>query len=105
MEVIDHQPQTWFLLRDGGEYYLSVRCQQSFADFSILVRFSPAERDAYQTSGHAYADTLATAISGDPRGHRGRDLENELGSRVTQSVIAWRTKNEGDPGVQDAGQT
>ncbi len=95
MEVIDHEPQYWFLVREGNEEYLSVRCQALLAEYSMLIRLSPAERAAYQAGGHAYADTLATDINDHRDRYQERDYEKELDNRVTQTVVAWRTAREG----------
>lgn len=100
MEVIDHEPQYWFLLRQEGKEYLSVRCQRGFMDYSMLVLLTPEEREAAHrpASGHLSLNTLATNINDHPELYRDRDFEKTLGSRVTQSVVAWRTGRE-------AGQT
>jgi hypothetical protein len=96
MEVIDHEPQYWFLLREGDIEYLSVRCQRGFMDYSMLVPLTPEEREAAHLSGsgHAYLNTLATNINDHPELFQERDRENNLGLRVTQTVVAWRTARE-----------
>ncbi len=99
MEVIDHDPQYWFLLREGEEEYLSVRCQRGFMDYSMLVRLTAEEREAAHEagSGHAYLDAVATNINDHPEQYQARDFEKRLGPRVTQTVVAWRTAREPDP--------
>lgn len=91
MQIIDHDPHYWFLVREGNEEYLSVRCQASFAEYSMLIRLSPDERAAHQAGRHAYADTLAMDINDHRDSYQERDYEKELGDRVTQTVVAWRT--------------
>jgi hypothetical protein len=90
MEVIDHEPQLWFLLREGEEYYQNVRCQRGFMDYSMLVRYTPEERATYQSSGHAFAATLGQNIADNPPHYEDRDYDKQLATRVTQTIVAWR---------------
>ncbi len=90
MKVVDYGPQFWFLLQDGDAYYLSVRCQQSFAEYELLIQLSPNEWNEYHALGHAYIDYLANRINYWAREYTNRDLSRQLSSHVTQAVHEWK---------------
>ena len=97
MKVIDNGPQSWFFLRDGEAYYLSVRCQQSFVEFELLLQLTPDEYREYHACGHVYIDYLATRVSYWAREYMPRDLSQQLGDTVHQAVMTWIKENPDAP--------
>lgn len=63
MQYVDHEPGSWFLVRQGDAHYLDARYSSSaFIDDSALVELDRTERAAYRKGGHAYLDELAERI-------------------------------------------
>jgi hypothetical protein len=96
MEVLDHEPQTWFLLADGDALLLDARCSHGPVDYSVLVELNEPERAAYAVEGHAFASKLAEAIHYSAPGAKGstspfksRDLSSSRSGAVNAAVSAW----------------
>ncbi|MCO7194485.1 hypothetical protein [Pseudonocardia sp. McavD-2-B] len=97
MEVVDHEPHWWFLLRDGDRLYLDVNCEHSFIGYAMLVELDDGERRAHEAGGHAYLGRLAEDVNAgapvlrDSRSpYRDRNLSRSLGPAVTDAVRRWR---------------
>ena len=43
MKVIDSEPHSWFLLKEGDRYYMVARVTRSAVDWSVLVELLPQE--------------------------------------------------------------
>ena len=63
MKVVANNSTAWFLLEDGGAYFLSARCSQSAVDFDVLVRLNPDEYREYHALGTLYLEYLAARIN------------------------------------------
>lgn len=94
MQVVDYGPQMWFLVREGSDYYLTVRCQQSFVEFELLVRLSADEYREYHALGHVYIDYLAARISYWASEYAPRNLHQQLGQRVHEAIMAWKATQD-----------
>lgn len=93
VDVIDHQPAGWFLLRDGDDLFLDVNCTHGAVGYSWLIMLDGPERRAYQDDGRIVLHRLARAIQdSDPGGrgttsvYRDRDLTGERGQEVLHAV-------------------
>ena len=62
MKVIEYEPQFWFFLTDGKEYYIDVNCSYSFVGFGRLIRLSEMETNEYRKRGKEYLNLLANDI-------------------------------------------
>ena len=96
MEVIDHGPYAWFLLRDGDALLLDAHCSHSAVDYSWLVELNAAERAAYAECGRAWLDEFAQAIHysapgviGNRSPYRDRRVEAARGRQVSETIAAW----------------
>jgi hypothetical protein len=63
MKVIDHEPQTWFLLDDSGKLLLLAFCDYSFVSYEVLLALSPDEQSIFKERGHEYLNWLAQDIN------------------------------------------
>ncbi|BCM92476.1 hypothetical protein IAD21_04356 [Abditibacteriota bacterium] len=90
MKIVDYGPQSWFLLKSEANYYLSVRCQQSFAEYELLIQLNPDEWREYHALGHVYIDYLAARVSYWAREYHNRDLSKQLSSQVSQAFEEWK---------------
>jgi hypothetical protein len=100
MDVVDHSPHFWFLLREGDELFLDMNCSHGAYGFSVLLMLSEHERGEFEKSGRAALDELATAVqdsapmardSTSP--YRDRDLTRLRANEVSEAVRRWRSAN------------
>ena len=93
LEVVDHCPAAWFLLRgDNGEdgVYLDVACDQGAVGFSLLIRLTAEESEEHRALGRVFVDYLATKVACWPSRYRDRDLTPALGPEVSAAVARFR---------------
>lgn len=90
MEVLDHAPQDWWLLGDGEQRFLDVRCSSALADFSLLLKLTDSEQQQIAQDGHAGCAALAARVQADPPTFVARDVAAVHGAAVTAAVRAWR---------------
>ncbi|GJG87788.1 hypothetical protein tb265_29690 [Gemmatimonadetes bacterium T265] len=97
MEVVDHEPAAWFLLRESDALFLDANCNHGAFGYTFLIRLTADEAREYGRAGREYLSRLARAIqdtapileaSRSP--YKGRDLSRSHGERVTAAVLAWR---------------
>jgi hypothetical protein len=92
MTVIDQEPKSWYLVRDGDSLFLDVRCSSQLADFSIAIRLEPEESENYAVAGHAYVADLAHSVSSGPSRFYSRRVSNEDQGRVDTAILASKEK-------------
>jgi len=97
MNVIDLEPQFWFLLEDGDALFLDANCNHSFVGYSFMIRLSPDEVALYTARGRGYLSDLAQqvqdsapilAVSRSP--FKGRDVSSAHAEAVMEAVARWR---------------
>jgi hypothetical protein len=93
VDVVDHAPHAWFLLRDNDELYFDVNCSQSAFSFSFLLRLTAQERADYELRGRDALDELARAVQdsapiarGNTSPYRFRNLTHLHGDEVSEAV-------------------
>ena len=90
MQVVDHEPHAWFLLRDDAGTYLDVNCSHGPVGYSVLLELD--ERRALDGGGRGYLDDLAATVAYRVRSpFRDRDLTRARGHEGTAAVAAWRS--------------
>jgi hypothetical protein len=96
MEVIDHGPHAWFLVRDGDALLLDARCSHGPAEYSVVIELDEAERQAYTARAKVYVDQLAQAIhesapgvQGSTSPYRSRILGPARANQVQQTILVW----------------
>lgn len=97
MRVIDHEPQSWFLLEDDGALYLDANCSHSFISYDFLLQLDESEAARYRREGRTYISWLAQDIQNSApivaasnSKYTGRDRSSEFSQRVTAAVQEWR---------------
>lgn len=97
MQVIDHEPASWFLVQHGDALLLDVNCSHSFVSYSVLIALNGEEMALYRQKGHAYLDELAYAIhysapgvAGSQSPYKDRNVDREFGAEVAAAIQAHR---------------
>ncbi|SDD21815.1 hypothetical protein [Nocardioides lianchengensis] len=101
MEVLDHAPAAWYLLRDGDALLLDVNCNHGAFGYSVLIELNGDERARWEQAGRDYLDTLSHEIHfsapaasnplvGEPSPYRARDLTRTRRGEVSEAVRRWR---------------
>ena len=96
MQVIDHEPYSWFLVQDGARLLLDVHCSHSAVDYSFLVELNDAEVNEYRAQGREFLSRFAHQVHYSAPGVRGsaspyldRKVEGEDRARFDAAAIAW----------------
>ena len=94
MQVIDHEPGSWFLLQDGEAVYLDVLCDRGMVSFCVDIQLNPEERELYARDGREYIVSLADELlarsdPAEPRQLRDRELQD----RITATIVAWNQQH------------
>ncbi|OZC02912.1 hypothetical protein [Rubricoccus marinus] len=98
MRVIDHEPQSWFLLEADGEFYLDGRYSNSFVDYSFPMRLDAEEREAYERDGHGAVQRLyecvqytAPGVAASRSPYVGRKVEPAVSEQMHRAIMAWKS--------------
>jgi hypothetical protein len=90
MNVADSQPQGYFLLEEGGEYYIDVNCEKGFMSFSVLVKLNPSEKMNYLKQGSQYLIGLAKVISETADLNHPRNIKDKsILDESHETVMEW----------------
>jgi hypothetical protein len=97
MEVVDHEPQAWFLFKDDESYFLDANCNHSAFGYSYMIKLSPQELDNYREGGHEYLSKLAydihysaPVVKGSTSIYIGRDVTKEYSELSMAAIKRWR---------------
>jgi hypothetical protein len=88
MQVLLHEPHTWFLLQHGEAFYLDVNCTQSASSLGLLVELNPDEVTGYRAQGLAFIAPLGNEISMCPADYQARHRE-ALVEAATAAAWHW----------------
>lgn len=104
MNVIDHEPASWFLVQHGDQLLLDVHCSHSFVSYTVLIALNAEETDLYRQKGHAYLDELAYAIhysapgvAGSQSRYKNRNVDRAFGAQVMAAIAAFRSRGTTNP--------
>ena len=101
MQVLDHEPHTWFLLSSGEDLLFDVNVSHGAVSASMTIALDADERAALDGEGRGYLTRLAQEIqdsiplradAGSP--YRPRNLAPTVGTAVSQAVVAWRAGSD-----------
>jgi hypothetical protein len=95
MEVIHHEPASWYLFREGGYLYFDVNCTQSAVSFSILMQLDDAEVAEYNSLGRVFLEHLAAEVSFQPTRYWSRNLTGPLVEEAHEAVTNWQRAQQG----------
>jgi len=90
VEVIQYEPASWYLLREGGNHYLDINCTQSAVSFSILLQFNDEEESRYNAQGRMFLEYLASEVSYQPSRYWSRNLIGPLAEGAGEAVANWQ---------------
>ena len=103
MEVVDHEPHFWFLLREDGSLFLDVACEHSAVSYNVLIQLNDEETARYSKYSRQYLSELAESIHYSAPGVRGstslyksRNVSSKYDAQVMAAVTAWRTAHSSD---------
>jgi len=97
VQVLDHRPNMWFLLKAGDALFLDAACNHGAFGYSWLIELDPGERQGFEQGGRAYLDRLAQDIhdgvpilANSTSPYKGRNRDRDLAEQVTNAVLDWR---------------
>lgn len=90
LDVLDHAPHDWYLLRSAEDYFLDLNCSASWLGYSLLFRLDAGERADVLAGGHAACNALAERLRGTASPGHPRDLSREYGDAVLDAIARWR---------------
>lgn len=92
MQVVDHEPQIWFLFKEENALLLDVNCNHGPAGYCVMIQLSAEEKSEYSQKGHAYLNWLADAVqgSGPGRGYQLRDVSAIYSKETMAAINEWR---------------
>ena len=97
MQVLDHEPYSWFLFEAGDALYLDANCNHGAFGYSFMMRLTAAEARRYRDEGRGYLNWLAQdiqnsapilSVSTSP--YKSRKASEEEEARASAAVSAWQ---------------
>ena len=88
MEVTDHQPGGWYLLRDGAHHYLDVNVHLPLVDTSILIQLNE-EEETESILGRVYIDYLAARVNYWSSQYQARNITGPVAKEAHQAIMRW----------------
>ena len=92
VEVVDHQPDGWYLLEDADGHYLDVHCSLPLVDVSILVRLDAAEEAELIGLGRTFVDYFAAKINHWSDRYSSRVVEGEVAREAQAAIARWQRR-------------
>lgn len=96
MEVIDHEPHFWFLLRKEQGLFLDISCNHGPAGYDVLIELNVAEEAQYLKKGRNFINLLAQAIQDSAPGvrnslsvYQNRNVSAQYADEVNVAVKKW----------------
>lgn len=95
MQVIEYEPQFWFLAEENDALYLESNCNYGAVGYTFLMQLSTQEMMQYKSKGRAYISLLAQAIQDSAPVftsasiYEGRDVSAIYHERFNAAVQAW----------------
>ena len=90
MKVIDYEPQFWFFLTDGNDYFIDINCSYSFIGFSRLIKLNQEEKNEYKQKGKEYLNLLANDIQYYALSkYKERNIIGELEKQIQNAIIEF----------------
>jgi len=99
MQVLDHEPQSWFLLEANDELYLDANCNHGAFGYSFMIRLTTAEARKYRDEGRGYLSWLAEDIhnsapilSASSSPYKTRKATKEQEAEANAALATWRAE-------------
>ncbi|WP_371184287.1 hypothetical protein [Xanthomonas sacchari] len=100
MQVVDHAPRAWFLLRDGDTLLLDVNCSHGPVGYAWVMALTAQEVAQYRALGRDFIVQLAERVQSTAPGVLGnrspylvRKADVDTRQRVTLAIKAWNQSN------------
>lgn len=97
MKVIDHEPQTWFLLEDAGALFLDGNYNHGFIGYDWMIQLSAEEMDRYRQRGREFISWLAEDVQNSApilevshSSYKARRVSGALYARAAAAIEEWR---------------
>ncbi|CAJ0720565.1 hypothetical protein LMG6871_03983 [Ralstonia edaphis] len=101
MQVLDHEPQNWFLFEADGELYLDANCNHGAFGYSFMIRLTTAEVQRYRDDGRGYLSWLADDIhnsapilSDSSSPYQTRKASQDEESQASAALAAWQAERD-----------
>ena len=92
MEVVDHHPGGWYLLKDAVSHYLDVRCSLPLVDMSILVRLEANEEAESIGPGRTSVEYFAAKVKHWSDQYRSRAVDGEVAREAAAPIARWQRR-------------
>lgn len=96
MKVIDFEPQFWFLLQQGNDYFIDVNCNYSFVGYGRFIKLNEAEVKNYTEKGKLFITELANDIQyfGMDKKYAERHIQGETNDLAYLKIMEFNSKNK-----------
>ena len=101
MEVVDHKPNYWYLLKEDESFYLDGNYNHSFIGYSFTIRLTSDEKEKYKDEGATYLSNLSDEIQDtapilkiSTSHFKGREIKGKVAEDITQAIVKWRNAHE-----------
>ncbi len=94
MQVMDHEPQAWYLLKFEHQLLLDVNCNHGPVGYSVLIRLNPDEQADYSLHGHHYLNQLAEQVqnTGPGQTYQLRDVSTKYAQATLEAIKQWQSE-------------
>jgi hypothetical protein len=102
MKVVDHEPQRWFLLEDGGAHFRDGNYNHSFLGYAWMIQLSDQEMQQYRQRGREFITWLTEdiqnsvpilQISGSC--YKTRRVPDDVYERASSAIEQWKEQRGG----------
>ena len=99
MKVVDHEPQIWFLLEDGGAHFLDGNYNHSFLGYDWMIQLSDHEMQQYRQRGREFIAWLTEDIQNSApvlriseSCYKTRRVPNYVYERASAAIKQWKER-------------
>jgi len=92
VEVLDHQPGGWYLLKDADCHYLDIHYSLPLVDTSILVRLDADEEAELRGLGRTFVEYFAAKVNHWSDRYRSRAVEGAVANEAAAAIARWRRR-------------
>ena len=106
MRVIDHEPQSWFLLEDSGALFLDGNYNHSFVGYDWMIQLNQAEVDQFRIRGREFINWLAEDVQNSvpllkasTSPYKARRVPDALYNRASAAIEEWQEDRPDNAGA------
>ncbi len=91
MRIVEFDPNAWFFLTDGNDFFMDVNCNYSFVGFTRTIQLNAPEIAAYKNDGRLYLVKLADEIQYQALTvYQQRNVNREIEEQVSAAIIKFK---------------